>query len=246
MEIVNNPLVCVFDSGIGGLNLLNECVRKLPQVDFTYIADNYRMPYGKLSHENLLAIVEEIFDKINQMNPTAAVVACNTVTAQCIDYLRKKYSFNIIGIQPAVKPAAAMGGKCLVLATELTVKSPALKQLIAAYGRGKTLSFACGDLAKYVEENIYDLSAERIECMLPNIKADSVVLGCTHYSFVKDIIKNYYDCPIFDGIDGTADRLMKILGIFDHNVPRAQKISFKWGNEDKNRRVFSMLLKRWG
>ena len=129
MGITNNPLVCFFDSGIGGLNLLCESVRILPQVDFTYFADNYRVPYGALGKEQLKEISRKVFLEIEKLKPAAAVIACNTLTAQCIDYLRGEFSFEIIGIQPAIKPAAEVGGRILVLVTPATAKSQSLMRL---------------------------------------------------------------------------------------------------------------------
>ncbi len=246
METSDNISVCFFDSGIGGLSLLYECVRKLPRVNFTYFADNFNMPYGRLSHSELIAITDGIFSEIAKLNPSAAVVACNTVTAQCIEFLRSKYPFEIIGIQPAIKPAAAIGGNCLVLATPSTVHSQSLKQLSEKYGRGHTNLVACPDLAAYVEKNINNLSKEGVEWLLPEFKADSVVLGCTHYVFVKNIIKNYYGCPVFDGIEGTAAHLCGKLGISDHRNSRGQKISFKGGDYAKNREIFNLILRQSG
>ena len=147
MEKVLNPTVCFFDSGIGGLCLLYECVRKLPDVDFVYFADNENVPYGSLDKNTLIAKVDEIFLRIQNLNPSAVVVACNTVTANCIDYLRNKYKFDIIGIQPAVKPASKQGGKCLVLATPATSKSEALTELIKKFGNGNMEIFANENLA---------------------------------------------------------------------------------------------------
>ena len=241
--LTDNPSVCFFDSGIGGLNLLYECVRRLPRVDFTYFADNFHVPYGNYSHDELIRLTDAVFSEINLLKPSAAVVACNTVTAQCIDFLRKKYQFNIIGIQPAVKPASAVGGKCLLLATQATAKSVAVKSLVDKYGNGVTEIVACPDLAGYIEENIYNLSPEGVKKLLPDIKADSVVLGCTHYVFAKDIIKDYYKCPVFDGIEGTAVHLCEKLGISDHSAKRAQKIGFRGGDAPKNRKIFNNLIR---
>ena len=240
---VQNPSVCVFDSGIGGISLLFECVRRLPRVDFTYFADNFRVPYGNLSRVELIKRVDEVFKEISKTNPAAAVVACNTVTAHCIDFLRNKYDFPIIGIQPAVKPAVETGGKCLVLATPSTVNSESFKNLLERYGNSNTQVVACDKLAYYIEQNILNLSADGIENLLPKYKADTVVLGCTHYVLAKKIIQSYYDCPVFDGIVGTADHLKEILGIYDHNGQRAQKIAFSGGDSYKNRKVFNYLLR---
>lgn len=246
MENNVNKSVCFFDSGIGGLNLLLKCVRIMPQTDFTYFADNYRVPYGDLNKDELIKRVDEIFGEIEKLSPSAAVVACNTVTAQCIDYLRGKYSFEIIGIQPAIKPATAGGGRCLVLATPATAESASLKRLIDKLGARNVTVAACDRLAAYVEKNIDNFDIKEVKAMLPRFKAENVVLGCTHYIFVKEIIKDFYNCPVYDGIDGTAANLKRILGIDDHLPFRAQKIGFHGGDEAKNRRIFGMLLKQSG
>ncbi|MDE6868358.1 MAG: aspartate/glutamate racemase family protein, partial [Clostridia bacterium] len=214
-----------------------------PRVDFTYFADNFRVPYGNLTREELISRVDEIFEEIAKTNPAAAVVACNTVTAQCIDFLRNKYGFPILGIQPAIKPAVESGGKCLVLATPSTVKSNAFKSLLEKYGGSKTRVVACDKLAYYIEQNILNLSKEGVESLLPKCAADTVVLGCTHYVLAEKIIQSFYNCPVFDGISGTADHLKEVLGIYDHSGQRAQKIAFSGGDSYKNRKVFNSILR---
>ena len=241
-----NPLVCVFDSGIGGLGVLYECVRRLPRVDFAYFADNYNMPYGRFGREELIKISNEKFTQIASYNPAAAVVACNTVTAQCIGFLRENFPFEIIGIQPAVKPASAVGGKCLVLATPSTAQSNSLHDLIGRFGSGETKVAPCSDLASYIEENVGNFNPAEVERLLPKESADSVVLGCTHYIFIKDIVKSFYKCPVFDGIEGTADHLCEKLGKNDHRGKRAQKITFSGGFEYKNRGIFRKLISEKG
>ncbi len=241
-----NRSVCFFDSGIGGLSLLYECVRRLPCVDFTYFADNFRVPYGALTKAELINIADEKFSEISKLEPVAAVLACNTLTAQCIDYLRRKYSFEIIGIQPAIKPAAALGGKCVVLATPSTAGSESLKSLVEKYGSENTEVIACPDLAYYIENNINELNSDGVKRLLPDLKADSVVLGCTHYVFAEEIIKDFYNCPVFDGIEGTAAHLCEKIGIFDHRCERIQKISFSGGDTVKNRLIFNKLLMQSG
>lgn len=244
-NVSGNPEVCFFDSGIGGLSLLYECVRKLPRVDFTYFADNFRVPYGSLTKDEMIERADEYFKKIERRNPAAAVVACNTVTAQCMAYLRERYKFGIVGIQPSIKPAAALG-KCLVLATPSTAESSSVKKLAGKYGNGRTEIIACEKLAAYIEENVLNLSEEMVKSFLPNVEADAVVLGCTHYIYCKEIIEKFYGCAVFDGIEGTAAQLCKILGNFDHRGTRAQKIAFEDGDSTKNRRIFNRLLVKNG
>lgn len=246
MEKVLNPTVCFFDSGIGGLCLLYECVRKLPDIDFTYFADNASVPYGALDKRTLISKTDSIFMQIQKLNPKAAVVACNTVTASCIEYLRDKYPFEIIGIQPAIKQAVKSGGRCLVLATPSTAKSDAFINLLNKFGNENTEIYASEKLAAYIEENIENLKYEEVIKLLPDRQCDSVVLGCTHYIFIKDIAVAYYKCPVFDGIEGTANHLCEKLGKSDHRCVRAQKITFSGGYEEKNREIFRMLIRQNG
>lgn len=245
MEKVLNPTVCFFDSGIGGLWLLYECVKKLPDVDFTYFSDNAHVPYGSLPQDKLIELTDSVFSEMSKLNPKAAVVACNTVTARCIDYIRNKYPFEVIGIQPAVKPAAK-NGKCLVLATPSTAESRPLHNLIEKFGNGRTVTVACPDLAQYIENNVENLDEKYIKRNLPKIGCDSVVLGCTHYIYIKDIVKSFYNCPVFDGIEGTADNLVKKLGKNDHRAKRTQKITFEGGLVVKNRNIFRNLVAELG
>ena len=245
MEKVSNPTVCFFDSGIGGLWLLYECVKKLPDIDFVYFSDNEHVPYGSLPQEKLIELTDCVFDEISKLNPKVAVVACNTVTARCIDYIRNKYPFKIIGIQPAVKPAAMSSGKCLILATPSTADSKSFRDLIDKYGNNRTVTVACPDLAQYIENNVEDIDENHIKGILPKVSCDSVVLGCTHYIYIKDIVRAFYNCTVFDGIEGTADNLVKNLGKIDHR-PRAQKITFRGGDEVKNRKIFRKLVTEFG
>lgn len=236
--------VCFFDSGIGGLNLLYEASLKLPYAEIFYFADNYRVPYGSLSDGELKSAVDEIFSKIAKINPDAAVIACNTVTARCAAYLRGKYSFPIIGIQPAVKEAAKHGKNCVVFATPSTAESESLKALIRTYGNGSTEVIACPEFAQFVEQNIFGLNEEKLMNLLPDVKADAVVLGCTHYIFVKEAVEKKYGCPAFTGVEGTVKRLLKILSYSGdgNSAPQVPEITFVGGDEEKNKRVFYDVL----
>ena len=226
--------------------MLYESVRKLPQVDFVYFADNFCVPYGSLPKETLINKVDGFFKQINDLNPAAAVIACNTVTAQCADFLRAKYSFPIIGIQPAVKPAALSGGKSAVLLTPATAASEPVRALVERYGNGETEVLPCADLAAYIENNIFNLNKKEVFRRLPATKAENIVLGCTHYFYIKDIIKEYYGCRIFDGNEGTLRQICKILGNFDHHFKKGSKIAFSGGDAAKNAEVFKMLVAQSG
>lgn len=244
--------VFVFDSGIGGLNLLYECAVRVPDMRYYFISDNDNVPYGNRTAQEIYRLTCNALDGIEKFNPAALIVACNTVTAQCIGKLRSTYSFPVIGIQPAVKPAANYGGDSLVLATEATVHSDSFSALVSRYVGAGFKVVGCRGLAEYIERNIFNLPAELPQGLLPAIKADSVVLGCTHYTFVKKQIEQYYSCPVFDGIVGTADHFAEIVGICDHfsaflgktdhlDINRL-KVTFLRGNTVKNTEIFKKLM----
>ncbi len=245
--------VAVFDSGIGGLNLLKECARTLPEVSFYYLADNYNVPYGNKSKGEIFSLVVQKLSLLPCAELSAAVIACNTATSNCIEDIRAVCPYPVIGIQPAVKQAAERGGKCLVLATCATVKSAsfcALLERCAEIGGTRFTVCPCEGLAEYIEERAPDLSCLPAG-MLPDMQADSVVLGCTHYIFAKELIKSVYHCEIFDGIAGTAARLREKLGIDDHLKDKVgisdhktvyrQEISFIGGDFAKNAAIFSKI-----
>lgn len=242
------PTICFFDSGIGGLTLLDAAVQKI-NAHFVYFADNYNVPYGNLPPEKITALTEKIFESVAKFNPTAAVVACNTVTACCIDALRKKYSFPVIGIQPAVKPACADGGGCAVLATRSTAESAAFKKLLSACPSGAVDVYPCPDLAEYIENNLFKIKKSEVELLLPEIRRKNVVLGCTHYIYIKDIIREIYGCNVFDGVEGTVRRLICCIGgnaeLSLESGEIAREVDFVGGDSLKNRIICEHMFNTW-
>jgi len=235
--------ICIFDSGIGGLNVLHECVRRMPHLDYTYVADNYNVPYGNKTEEELMELTLTAFDKIAQSNPLAVVIACNTVTTRCIGSLRDRYPFKIIGMQPAIKQGGSAGKRCLLLCTRSTANSNNLRQL-AQDCKCKSLTVVPQDeLAEYIERNVLNLDERVIKSLLPNGKYDTVVLGCTHYVYAAKIIAKHYNLPVFDGIAGTVNHFCKVLGNFDHKIENKGKITFFGGDFEKNRQIFKFLQK---
>lgn len=231
------PLVCLFDSGIGGLNLLRACSVRMPYVNFCYFADNYNVPYGNLCEGEIRRLVFSAFSQIAALCPDAAAVACNTVTAECVRELRHVFPFPVVGVEPAVKQAFEYGGKYLVLATEATCKSAVFFKLLSKYGKGAEVH-AMKSLAGDIERNIFSLDKAALASRLPQGNFSSVVLGCTHYIFIRDEIEKRYRCPVFDGMAGTADHLATILGNSGHFSSERGKIRFFGGDFTKNKAVF--------
>lgn len=206
--------VAFFDSGVGGLTVLDSCRKLLPNECFYYYGDNANAPYGNRPTWEIKQFVERAFALFQQLNACACVIACNTVTAVCIEELRKEYAFPIIGAEPAVLPAFKLCQKVLVLATKATRQSNRflrLKERAQRMFPSVSVEIGiCDELAGIIEQGI-ERGKLDVTAYLPKTKADAVVLGCTHYVYAKKQIQDFYACPVFDGNDGIANRLVTLL-----------------------------------
>lgn len=218
---MNASPIGVFDSGVGGLSLLRELRRLLPNEDFIYYGDRANAPYGAKTHEEILEISKGIVNVLLSRGAKAIVVACNTATAVAIEPLRAAYEgLPIIGIEPAVKPARVSGcRRVLVLATPVTVSESRFAALLRANSKDNCefIGVPCHELAFMVESGA---SSEDIEEYLRSVFApyrkdgfDGIVLGCTHYPLVLDEIKRAAGehVSVFDGSDGTARHTKHLL-----------------------------------
>ena len=125
--------IAFFDSGIGGLTVLHQAMRKMPQEDYLYYADTDHVPYGRKTKHQIRQYVQEAVDFIAAQDVKALVVACNTATSVAIKDLRARYSFPILGMEPAVKPAVSdtrCTKRILVTATPVTIREEKLKNLL--------------------------------------------------------------------------------------------------------------------
>lgn len=208
--------VLLIDSGTGGLNILKECVKVCPCCDFLLYCDNKNLPYGNKTKEELVDITIKNLEKIRKIFAFEIVIlACNTLTSTCIDECRRIFSdIKFIGTEPAVKPATKMFDKkdILVLATKATIENNKLLS-------GEDFqTFPMPNLASLIDENLDDLSVLEpiLKSELKNISAKAIVLGCTHYSSVKDILlKIFPNVSIFDSANGVARRLKQLIGEYE-------------------------------
>ena len=210
-----NDGVAFFDSGLGGLTVLSECKKRITDAPFLYFGDNGRAPYGNLPEETIRKHVFDVFGLFKRMRVRAAVVACNTVTALCVDELRTVCDFPIVGTEPAVFSAAVQGGEIFVLTTRATYQSERFRRLCQSaevrYPNARIRLYPCDGLAGEIERRLFE---ETFDCtsLLPAGKPDAVVLGYTHYVYMKAQISAYYGCPVYDGNKGVAKRLANVLG----------------------------------
>ena len=207
----------VFDSGVGGIGTLAALRRELPQERFLFYGDTANAPYGTKSRDEVMGCINRIMDHLLAQDVKAVVIACNTATAVAAAELRARYDLPIIGIEPALKPAHEQRkeGSILVLATPMTLKLEKFRALYARYGEG-AIPLPCPGLMELVEREAND-EARRylLELFSPyDLNAvDAVVLGCTHYVFLRPILKNILPqtVSVLDGNEGTARQLRRVL-----------------------------------
>ncbi|MCR5282601.1 MAG: glutamate racemase [Lachnospiraceae bacterium] len=211
----------VFDSGLGGISVLASLTKKLPREDFLFYGDSANAPYGEKSEEQVRSLSVDLADRLIQRGAKAVVIACNTATSAAAQTIRERYpEVPIVGVEPAVKPAALnlAHKKVLVMATSMTLARDKYKELAQRFeASASLLPLACPDLAARIEEgNLEGADLYRMleKLLAPYIgKVDGVVLGCTHYPFVKKQIASILgELPFFDGANGTANELSRRLG----------------------------------
>ena len=212
----NSP-IGVFDSGVGGIGTLAALRRELPAENFLFYGDTANAPYGTKSREEVMSCVSRIMDHLLAQDVKAVVIACNTATAVAAAELRARYDLPIIGIEPALKPAHEIrrDGSILVLATPMTLKLEKFRALYERYGEG-AIPLPCPGLMELVEREADD-EARRylLELFSPYdlTKVDAVVLGCTHYVFLRQVLKDILPdtVSVLDGNAGTARQLRRVL-----------------------------------
>lgn len=212
--------VGIFDSGLGGISILKEMTKIMPQEDFLFFGDSANAPYGEKSPEEICELSERITDGMLKRGAKAIVIACNTATSAAAVYLREKYKdVPIIGVEPALKPAAEndRNGEVLVMATPVTLKLDKFQKLSARFTSDvNCIPLPCPGLADAIEHGDPDSDEVReiLERLLsPYVgKVSSIVLGCTHYPFVKAQIKDIMgDIDLYESGPGTARELRRVL-----------------------------------
>ena len=214
--------IAFFDSGIGGLTVLHQAIKQMPQEDYLYYADTDHVPYGRKTKEEIRQYVQEAVDFIATQDVKALVVACNTATSVAIQSLRARYSFPILGMEPAVKPAvrnAVISKRVLVTATPVTLREQKLQDLLFQVDQNhKTDLLPLPKLVELAERGCFeDGQAEAyLRAVLQNVDINqycTVVLGCTHFNYFKDSFRNIFgsEVTLLDGSGGTVNNLYRVL-----------------------------------
>ncbi len=245
----------IFDSGVGGLSILNAIQERLPNENLIYFADSKYAPYGKLDEARLKERCLFIANFFHEQNTKAMVIACNTATALMAEWLRAEYSIPIIAIEPAIKPATLITktNKIGVFATSHTLSSQRYQNLKNTYAKGfKVFESHCLGFVEQVElgeletEQTIGLIKRYLQPMLNN-NIDTLVLGCTHYPFLKNAIQKVAaETPltIVDNANAVSLQLSKILneqGILNSSHSGRSTFYSSLGSESHNS-IFSRLL----
>jgi len=194
---VSQAPIGVFDSGLGGLSVVRAITELMPAESLLYVADTAHCPYGLRSAEYLRERAMSISAWLQAQGAKALVVACNTATVATISTLRANFSLPIIGIEPAIRPAAAntKSGVIGVLATATTLGSAHLAALIERHTEyHEVVTSACPGWVEAVEAGALDSAETQVlvrNCVQPLLDAgaDTLVLGCTHYPFLRPQIE---------------------------------------------------------
>lgn len=214
-------LVGFFDSGVGGLSVLQEVTRRVPHVSTVYLADTAHFPYGTKSENEIRTIATQAVERLLPYKPEIIVVACNTASTSALDHLRQQYpQVTFIGLVPAIKPAVAMSQtkKIAVLATTRTLASPAYHQLKLTHAAGVTvIDQACPGWVELVEAgHLDDAEAEQavrdVVEPLARQNVDAYVLGCTHYPFLRSLIQHFggNTAVVLDSGEAIARQLQRL------------------------------------
>lgn len=244
----------VMDSGMGGISVLREIVSIMPQENFVFYGDSANAPYGSRSTEEIFQLTSHVVEKLLEQQVKAVVIACNTASSAAGKRLREAYpQLPIIAIEPALKPAVinCPGGRVVVLATEATLREEKFANLMEAWkDKAEIIKLPLPGLPEFVERGELDSPALReflqgFFATLGDKPVDGVVLGCTHYPFVRKVIKELLgpQVKVFDGSAGTARQLRRRLYSRNLLTDRVEQGAIKWENSSEAQEMIELSKK---
>ena len=251
-EIAKEGSIGIFDSGIGGVTVLREIIKILPNENYIYYSDSKNNPYGDKTKQEIINRCEEIFSFLLEKNCKTIVIACNTASAIAVNTLRERHKdIPIIAIEPAYKMVYdyAYDKETLVMATKGTIESERFNLLYNKYNNHKTKLLECVGLADVIEEGNEEKIKKYLEKNIGKYKGkvENVVLGCTHYPLIQKDIGQVLgnNITFFNGANRLAVHLKDVLienNLINENVEKG-KIDFfdSSENEDKGKRFFEFL-----
>lgn len=250
MEIKDKP-IGIFDTGVGGLTVLGTAAKLLPAEEFIYFGDSKNAPYGVKEVEEARRLTFNAVDFLLSKEVKAVVIACNTATSAAIEQLRRYHKNKIIiGMEPALKPAVELNrkGNIVIMATPMTLAEKKFNNLMKFYEKeASIIPLPCAGLVELIESGILEgpeLDRYLEEKLNPIIKEEisSIVLGCTHYPFVKKAISKIVgeEVPIIDGSEGTVKQLKRQLELNDTIRDGNEKGKITMFNSEENKNMIEL------
>lgn len=246
--------VGVFDSGVGGLSVAREIRRALPSEHLLYVADTAYVPYGDRGEDEVRARTLAIGGWIQSQGAKVLVVACNTASGAALEALRERLTIPVIGLEPALKPAVreTKVGRVGVMATRGTIGSARFQRLVDNYADGvQVVRDPCPGLADLVEDGLLggpelETRMEAYVAPLREAGVDTVVLGCTHYVFVRDAIQRALgpEVRLLDSGEAIARRTRQILTEGDA-LQAAGEGSFRFLTTGQPTEVAAVVQRLW-
>lgn len=238
--------IAVIDSGMGGITVLRKLYKLMPNENYIYFGDSANAPYGVKTTDEIRQLTVDGVEMLIEMGAKAIVIACNTATSAAAAGLREKHpGFPIIGLEPAVKPAALSMEQpiVLVLATPLTLREQKYLRLVERFeGEATFIPLPAPELVRYIESG--DLDSEEEIAYLEKIlapyadnKVDAVVLGCTHFPFARKQIQRILgdEVLVFEGGKGAARQCRRLIEEKGLLADENQKGEIRFMNSDKNK-----------
>jgi glutamate racemase len=224
-------MIGIFDSGVGGLSIWREVASRLPRADIIYLADNGVFPYGSRPPDVVRSRSEQITRELVRRGAHLVVVACNTATVTAIEHLRATFGIPFVGVEPPVKVAARQGDRpILVLMTANTAGGRKYLELVQAHAAGRKVTGVSLDLlARVVEDGSFrepQVAAAIARAILkqtgPLEPGTQVVLGCTHYTFLKEIFQTRLDAAVevLDPAPAVAEQALRLVR--QHGIPEVE------------------------
>ncbi|MBI9054329.1 MAG: glutamate racemase [Bacteroidales bacterium] len=255
--MANNNPIGIFDSGVGGLSIFKELIKRLPYESVVYFADSANCPYGPKQKDEIINLSVKAVDFLLSKKCKIVIVACNTATAAAISFLRNNYKISFIGMEPAVKPASIYSKtqSIAVLATEGTFNGDLYKETSEKYAKGIDLNIKVGDKLVGIVENGLIEEPESLEYITDLIKPllkkkiDKLVLGCTHYPFLipalRQILPSYIE--IIDPSPAVIRQLERVLlenNILNNKNENAKYDFFSSGDTHIMEKVLSSIIQQ--
>ncbi len=225
--------IAILDSGVGGLTVVKEVMRQLPQEKVIYFGDTARAPYGPRDPQEVLQFTQQIVDYLLQFQPKMMVIACNTATAVAIEAIRACTTIPVVGvISPGVRAAIKMTkmGSIGVIGTEGTIRSQAYDHALTTISPSVSVfSQACPRLVPLVESGVFEgeEAMQIVEESLKPLKGqamDCLILGCTHYPFLMKVIASVMG-PQVNLISSAEETAQEVSTILSHSGMLAQHVN---------------------